>query len=513
MMKFLSLSSFVIFLSVLTFVYLYNANAISPKFPSQTLQDKTQDVNVYSHNNNNNNNYLNKSTEDEIRALLNMEAGAISSNGTHAEINLFFEESLNNLTNALISTDTLSKVFFINILIDSDGDENTGFLGYDHRYVIRNNGSLSQQDKIDNNLTTTIDHQKTINQQETNLTHSLQDSGLLTSNELNLIINDTSKSEYILSQLEWIIRGYEIVHYHYTPEFLQDNAYPNYLTIIPNGFKVTLDLEQLDYPEYYSILINTGIKSHSYKSNDFFSKIHIPKPDIYIENKVIKVNPGFNSIVIPFNSTDYFDLSVNLDINEKDIPERIEIDFPEGKEFNIFDGNGEIPLEIMIDPKSNLTSILLPLNISYSVIGANDFIQVKHNNSLTSEQNYSKNTILDLDVERDVQLINLSQIPPQYMAVLIGAIFSIFIPSMARLVKGYRQTRTANNILKHLMNKKEEIEDNEDLQKSINRLANMYRILRYKFIKGNISKDQYEILKENLHEILADLVSKKEKKG
>src|SRR5918996_353458 len=117
MMKFLSLSSFVIFLSVLTFVYLYNANAISPKFPSQTLQDKTQDVNVYTHNNNNNNNnYLNKSTEDEIRALLNMEAGAISSNGTHAEINLFFEESLNNLTNALISTDTLSKVFFINIL-------------------------------------------------------------------------------------------------------------------------------------------------------------------------------------------------------------------------------------------------------------------------------------------------------------------------------------------------------------------------------------------------------------
>jgi hypothetical protein len=56
MMKFLSLSSFVIFLSVLTFVYLYNANAISPKFSSQTLQDKTQDVNVYSHNNNNNNN-------------------------------------------------------------------------------------------------------------------------------------------------------------------------------------------------------------------------------------------------------------------------------------------------------------------------------------------------------------------------------------------------------------------------------------------------------------------------
>jgi hypothetical protein len=88
-----------------------------------------------------------------------------------------------------------------------------------------------------------------------------------------------------------------------------------------------------------------------------------------------------------------------------------------------------------------------------------------------------------------------------------------FIPSMACLVKGSKQTRTANNILIHLMSEKEEIEDNEDLQKLINRLANTYRVLRHKFIKGNISKYQYEILKENLHEILADLVSKKEKKG
>jgi hypothetical protein len=37
----------------------------------------------------------------------------------------------------------------------------------------------------------------------------------------------------------------------------------------------------------------------------------------------------------------------------------------------------------------------------------------------------------------------------------------------------------------------------------------MYNTLRHQFIKGNISKDQYEILKENLHEILKDLSSKK----
>jgi hypothetical protein len=65
------------------------------------------------------------------------------------------------------------------------------------------------------------------------------------------------------------------------------------------------------------------------------------------------------------------------------------------------------------------------------------------------------------------------------------------------------------------MNEKKEVDpkynNEEELQKSINKLYNTYRVLRQKFIKGNISKDQYEILKEHLHEILNDLVSKTEK--
>ena len=48
---------------------------------------------------------------------------------------------------------------------------------------------------------------------ESNLTKSLKDHGILTSHELNNIILDSSKSDYILSKVEWIISGFEIVDY------------------------------------------------------------------------------------------------------------------------------------------------------------------------------------------------------------------------------------------------------------------------------------------------------------
>jgi hypothetical protein len=510
-MKFLLLSLFVIFLSLLLiFTFLYNANATSPKFPLQTFNDKNQDVIFYSRNDS----YGDKSTENEIRTLLNIKTSAISSNGTHLEIKFFFEDSLNNLTNILTdigNSDDLHKEFFINILIDSDDDENTGFLGYDHRYTIRNTNNNSSI--LQGLFSSSSNNDITINE-ETNLTDSFQDLGLLTNSELYTIITNTSKSKYILSKLPWVISGYELVDYQYNPQFFQDNAYPKYMTIVPKGFKVTLDLDQLDYPEYYALLINTGITTDSYQINDFLSKIHFPKPDLYLVDQTIEVNPGFNLLMIPFNSTDYFDLNVKVDIDKKDIPENIKINFPSRNTFTIFDGVGELPLEVTINSKSNISNILLPLNISYTVIGDNDFIDAEHNNSLTTEYNYSKNIILDLDVkQQEIQLINWSEIPPQYIAIFIGAIFSFFIPSMARLVKEYTQKRTADNLLKHLMSEKQklEIKDNEDLQISINRLSSMHRLIRQKFVKGNISKDQYEIIKENLHEILKDLVSKTEK--
>ena len=36
-----------------------------------------------------------------------------------------------------------------------------------------------------------------------------------------------------------------------------------------------------------------------------------------------------------------------------------------------------------------------------------------------------------------------------------------------------------------------------------------FRIIKHEFIRGKITKDQFEILKENIADILKDLISKK----
>jgi hypothetical protein len=51
------------------------------------------------------------------------------------------------------------------------------------------------------------------------------------------------------------------------------------------------------------------------------------------------------------------------------------------------------------------------------------------------------------------------------------------------------------------------LSDNPDI--SIKNIMSNLRVIKHEFIKGNITKDQYEILKENIADILKDLISKK----
>ena len=45
--------------------------------------------------------------------------------------------------------------------------------------------------------------------------------------------------------------------------------------------------------------------------------------------------------------------------------------------------------------------------------------------------------------------------------------------------------------------------------KNINKQKNKAKILKHEFIRGKITKEQYEILKENIADVIKDLVSKK----
>ena len=113
---------------------------------------------------------------------------------------------------------------------------------------------------------------------------------------------------------------------------------------------------------------------------------------------------------------------------------------------------------------------------------------------------------LNLIDERN-RLLNLDEIPSQYIAVFLGAVFTFFIPSITKSAKEYFQKRTANKYLKNIL--KEHNSDNPEI--SIKNVMNSLRILKQEFIRGNITKDQYEILKENISDVLKDLISKKTK--
>ncbi|HEY6587866.1 MAG TPA: hypothetical protein VIY98_06205, partial [Nitrososphaeraceae archaeon] len=211
--------------------------------------------------------------------------------------------------------------------------------------------------------------------------------------------------------------------------------------------------------------------------------------------------------VLEFNNTGLYNLNVKAEPLKKDLSDDdLSINFSQGNQFKLLSGKGVLPMDIIANSNYNQKNLIIPLNLSYSVIGENDFIESGFNNSLTNENIYNKILYLNLNLinERN-RLINFDEIPSQYIAVFLGAVFSFFIPSITRSTKEYFQKRNANKYLKDIL--KEQNSDNPDL--SIKNLINKAKILKHEFIRGKITKEQYEILKENIADVIKDLISKK----
>ena len=268
-----------------------------------------------------------------------------------------------------------------------------------------------------------------------------------------------------------------------------------------------MDLAQIGYPTNYGILVEVGRKSEDYKFSHVFGKIHVPRPDLILEDKSININNGKNSIVLEFNNTGLYNLNVKAEFLKKDLSDDdLSINFSQGNQFNLLSGKGVLPMDIIANFNDNQKNLVIPFNLSFSIIGENDFIESSFNNSLTNENIYNKILYLNLNHINDRnRLINFDEIPSEYIAIFLGAVFSFFIPSITRSTKEYLQKRTANKDLKNIL--KEQNSDNPDI--SIKNLINKIKILKHEFIKGKITKDQYEILKENISDVIKDLVSKK----
>jgi hypothetical protein len=484
----------ILFLSFIVYLpFLFSdVYGFSPKLKTEFLSKEVQNYIYYGQNDDSNKtlNYLQQSSD--------LDRVYISSNGTHLEIKFLFNDFLDKLKNAILNSTTAPQNLFINIFVDSDHDETTGFLGYNYRYLLTHANSNSYNDSKLNSPTTNFSR---FTQNQSNHTE------ILDREELQDIIAKTINSKDVIEKLDWSIRGYELLDYDFQPLFFSSKLTKKYLSVIPSGFKVTLDLAQIGYPINYAVLVEVGRKSEDYKFSHVFGKIHVPHPDLNLEVKSIDINNGKNSVVLEFNNTGLYKLNVKAELLKKDFSDdNLSINFTQGNHFTLLGGKGVIPMDIIANSNYHQKNIVVPLNLSYSVIGENDFIESSFNNSLTNENIYNKILYLNLNlIDERNRLINFAEIPSQYIAVFLGAVFTFFIPSITRATKEYFQKRNANKYLKNIL-KEQNLSDNPDI--SIKNVMSILRILKYEYIRGKISKDQYDILKENIGDVIKDLMSK-----
>ena len=123
---------------------------------------------------------------------------------THLKIKFLFNDFLNILKSSLLNSSTVPQNLFINLLIDSDDDETTGFLGYGYRYFLTPSNLNSYINNNNNKLNSTNNFFQNITQNPLNQSQILEDD------EIKQIILKTINSNNIVEKLDWNIRGYEL---------------------------------------------------------------------------------------------------------------------------------------------------------------------------------------------------------------------------------------------------------------------------------------------------------------
>ena len=217
------LSSFSFFYIIsLTFLY-SDVYGFSPKLKTEFLSKEIQNYIYYGPNDDSNKtlNYLQQSSD--------LDRVYVTSNGTHLEIKFLFNDFLDKLKNALLNSSTVPQNLFINIFVDSDDDETTGFLGYNYRYLLTHSNPNSYND---NNLNSATTNFSRFTQNHVNHTEILEGE------ELEEIITRTLNSKDIVEKLDWNIRGYELLDYDFQPLFFSSNLTKKYLSLSQMGLRL-----------------------------------------------------------------------------------------------------------------------------------------------------------------------------------------------------------------------------------------------------------------------------------
>jgi hypothetical protein len=141
----------ILFLSFIVYLIFLSSDVygFSPKLKTEFLSKEVQNYIYYGLTDDDSNktlNYLQQSSD--------LDRVYISSNGTHLEIKFLFNDFLDKLKNAILNSTSVPQNLFINIFVDSDHDETTGFLGYNYRYLLTHANSNSYNDTKLNSPTT-----------------------------------------------------------------------------------------------------------------------------------------------------------------------------------------------------------------------------------------------------------------------------------------------------------------------------------------------------------------------
>jgi hypothetical protein len=224
--------------------------------------------------------------------------------------------------------------------------------------LLTHNISNSYNDRNDNKLNPIA------NFQGSTQNYLNQTDNILEGKELEEIITRTLNSKNIVEKLDWIIRGYELLDYDFQPLFFTSKLNKKYLSVIPDGLKITLDLGQIGYPSDYALLVEVGKKSADYKLSNVFGKIHVPRPNLILEDKTVNIVNGKNSVVLEFNNTGLYNLNVKVDdllLNKEDLSDGLSINFSQGNQFNLLSEKGALPVDVLVGPNYKQKNLVVPL--------------------------------------------------------------------------------------------------------------------------------------------------------
>lgn len=456
--------TFLLFITLMSILH-QEVYSDPPSFFREIISDKQKDINIFPYegwSDNTSNLFSKLYNFTGIPSLIDIDKIIYSTDGKELNITLFWDMFSSQVPYELYQLRDFSMggpkmTYTINVYLDSGPNYNQNS-GFDYVYQFGYQPFLNQQ---------------------------------------NIYTFDPGGFEDVFGNGNWTLKESELVgvtnifKHIKSIKFVSPNHKPQELRISKDHITLTIDLTKIGSPTQYSFLLGTSFyKGNSYRIVDYSDEIHVPIPELLIENNKINIEPGITNLnYLSINETHKY--NINTSISSRQLSEDINIDLPSEKN-TILGGIGSIPISVYISPDQKQKNYIVPLSINYSVLDETPISRKTTAHPYQYNQTFYLN--VNLIPEKTFSLINFNDIPQEYIAIFVGAVFTFFIPSAARLFNNIRQNHNSSNHLKKInkiINNKKNIQT--ELKKNKETIMDDY-------IKGKINNEQYQTLNQKLSE-------------